>query len=265
MQFDFGQNWAEFSKNVLTPEKVEQAKTNFADLVDGLELSGKSFLDIGFGQGLSLLSAVSMGANVVGCDINPKCTKVIEANAEFFPSVNISEIPMVVGSILDNSIVQKLDTLSPSGDGAYDLVHSWGVLHHTGNMKKAIENTASLVKPKGILILALYNRHWSSFAWLCIKWFYCKAPRFLQKTMIYFFYPIIWCAKLIVTGENPKKQSRGMDFFYNVVDWVGGYPYEYASMAGVEEMLSNLDCECVRKIKTDVPTGCNQFVFLKTS
>ena len=41
-QFDFGKNWADFSENALTSDKVEQAKQDFADLMDGIDLRGKS-------------------------------------------------------------------------------------------------------------------------------------------------------------------------------------------------------------------------------
>ena len=78
-----------------------------------------------------------------------------------------------------------------------------------------------------------------------------------------FFYPIIWLAKYLVTGENPKKMTRGMDFFYNVVDWVGGYPYEYASIKEIEELMSQFRFRTIKIIPSQVPTGCNEFVFVK--
>ena len=81
--------------------------------------------------------------------------------------------------------------------------------------------------------------------------------------MIIFFYPGIWIAKLLVTGENPKKQSRGMDFWHDVVDWVGGYPYEYASILEIEDLLGGLGFRCIKKVPAQVPTGCNEFVFRK--
>ena len=84
-QFDFGENWREFSENALTPERVSQARLDFHELTEGIVFSDKSFLDIGFGQGLGLMSAAAMGANVTGCDINPKCAQVLESNRGQFP------------------------------------------------------------------------------------------------------------------------------------------------------------------------------------
>lgn len=261
MQFDFGQNWYEFSEKALTSERVLQAKSDFACLMEGITLQDKTFLDIGFGQGLSLLAATTMGAKTVGCEISPKCVDVLKRNLLFFPEIAGSNIPTIIGSILEGSTIEELRKSAPDGDGRYDIVHSWGVLHHTGNMKLAIKNAAELVRHGGVLVLALYNRHWSSPIWLVIKWLYCTSPKWIQRGMIVLLYPVIWIAKLLVAGENPKKQSRGMDFFYNVIDWVGGYPYEYASILEIEDFLSKLGFRCIRKNPAQVPTGCNEFVF----
>lgn len=261
-QFDFGENWREFSHHALTDERVAQAKAHFAELTAGIELKGKTFLDIGFGQGLSLLSAAVLGAEVTGCDINPKCGEVLATNRSRFPDLAPAEIPVVIGSILSASIVGNLKERTQGG--FYDIVHSWGVLHHTGDMRRAVANAASLVRPGGHLIMALYNRHWTSPAWTLIKWCYVHCPAFLKKLMTTIFIPIIYLAKYAVTGENPKKQTRGMDFYYNVIDWVGGYPYEYASIAETKAMLADLGFACLKAVPAEVPTGCNEFVFVKT-
>lgn len=263
MQFDFGQNWKEFSENALTGEKIRQARIAFQDLLDE-EIAGKTFLDIGFGQGMSLLLATERNATTYGCDINPKCKQVLDANkARFFPMLDKSHVPCVVGSILDTSVVETLRTLTPSG--MFDIVHSWGVLHHTGDMTTAIQNAASLVSDKGVFVVALYNRHWSSPLWLLIKWLYCKSPSFVQRMFITVLYPIIWLAKLIVTNDNPSKQDRGMDFMYDVIDWVGGYPYEYESIEETTERMKHLGFSLASVIPAQVPTGCNQFVFRKNA
>ena len=261
MQFDFGQNWQDFARAALTRERVERAEREFAALLEDVPLENASFLDIGFGQGLSLLSAARHGCRVFGCDINPKCQEALRTSAAWFPEIELDAIRIVVGSILDDGVVRELRATTASGDGLYDVVHSWGVLHHTGNMRAAIRNAASLVRPGGHLVLAIYNRHWSSPTWTGIKWLYCKAPRWLQRTMVYAFMPVIWLAKQWVTGRDPTHQERGMDFYYNVIDWVGGYPYEYASIAELRALVEPLGFECLRSRSAEVPTGCNEFVF----
>jgi 2-polyprenyl-3-methyl-5-hydroxy-6-metoxy-1,4-benzoquinol methylase len=259
--FDFGENWSEFSDHALTPERVAQARTDFARLLTDVPLSGRSFLDIGFGQGLSLLTAASAGGVVHGCDLNPKCAEVLLRNRQRFPElVNIP--PVIVGSILDGQVVAQLRALGPAN--GFAIVHSWGVLHHTGDMNRAIRHAAELVAPHGHLILALYNRHWSSAAWRTIKWSYVHSPRWLRRGFIALFYPVIYLAKWLVTGKNPKQQERGMDFYYDVVDWVGGYPYEYASREEIEQILAGQGFRLIKFLTARVPTGCNEFIFQRT-
>ncbi len=263
MQFDFGKNWSKFSQVALSEEKVSQARKDFAALFQGIELHERSFLDVGFGQGLSLLIAAEQGAHVVGCDISPACCEVLERNRVYFRQMHDSRMDLVVGSITEEDTVRTLRDRAPDGSGQYDIVHSWGVLHHTGDMKRALKNVCSLVKPGGRLILAIYNKHWTSPVWLVIKYGYNRLA-FLQKPLVALLYPVIYLAKLAATRRNPRKQQRGMDFYFDVVDWVGGYPYEYASVSEIEQILNREDFVAVRTIRAGVPTGCNEFIFART-
>lgn len=255
MQFDFGQNWKEFSEKSLSAKKVAQAAEHFSALMAEVPLDGKTFLDIGFGQGLSLLIAHRSGAVVTGLDINPKCAEVVEKNK---PLLGVTdEIETRVGSILDPVCLESF------AGRKFDVIHSWGVLHHTGAMYQAIDNACSLVADNGFFVLAIYNRHWSSLPWLFVKWLYCLSPGAIQKLFIALFYPLIVIAKFLVTGKNPFAMTRGMDFYYNVVDWVGGYPYEYASIDEMTKYLSGKGFTLVKAVPARVPTGCNEFVFKK--
>jgi 2-polyprenyl-3-methyl-5-hydroxy-6-metoxy-1,4-benzoquinol methylase len=262
MQFDFGKNWSDFSARALNAERVSQAQEDFATLLAPAGgVRGKSFIDIGFGQGLSLLSAAAEGARVFGIDINPLCEEVLKLNKRFFLGLEDLHIPIMIGSILDDHIVEHARKTSPDHGEGYDIVHSWGVLHHTGDMRRAVQNAARLVKPGGYLVLALYNRHWSSRSWLLIKYAYCKLTPALQRLLVQMLIPFIYTAKFVVTRQDPREQSRGMDFFYNVVDWVGGYPYEYASSAEVLKLIEPLGFRCIKLLPSQVPTGCNEFIF----
>jgi SAM-dependent methyltransferase len=256
--FDFGENWANFSAHALDSGKVVQSAGAFRELVQGIDLTGRSFLDIGFGQGLGLLNAATLGARAVGCDINPKCAEVLTRNRSLYPDLQ-AEIPAVVGSILDPQVTAQLRALS--GDRGFDIVHSWGVLHHTGDMATAIAHAAGLVAKDGHLIIAIYNRHWSSKPWWLIKRIYVSSPPFLQRLMIGAFTPIIRFAKWLVTGGNAASQGRGMDFHYDVIDWVGGYPYEYGSLAEIDRLVAAHGFETIRHVPAQVPTGCNEFVY----
>ncbi len=258
-QFDFGENWKNFSQKALTDDRLEQSKQDFQKLVQEIDLNGKTFLDIGFGQGLGLLNAATLGAKIVGNDINPKCAEVLKFNQQRFPNLKDQNFLVVVGSILQAENVEKLR--QQTAHQGFDVVHSWGVLHHTGQMWKAIENAISLVKPQGYFILAIYKKHWTSPIWLFIKWFYNILPAFLRKIMIGFFVPLVWL-RLVIGGQNPLKMDyRGMNFYYDVIDWVGGYPYEYASEAEITEFMKNKGFELVKFIPTYGFTGCHEYVY----
>jgi SAM-dependent methyltransferase len=147
--------------------------------------------------------------------------------------------------------------------GKFDVVYSWGVLHHTGSMYQAIRNAAELVKPGGSFMIAIYNRHWSSGAWWVIKWLYNHAGKLGQKALIWIFTPIIFLAKWLVTFKNPLKMRRGMDFMHNIVDWVGGYPFEYASIEEMTRFLNGIGFDVADARKANTPIGCNEFVCMR--
>lgn len=260
--FDFGANWSDYSRHALTPEHFAQARRDFARLlVPAGPLEGKTYLDIGFGQGLGTISAGLEGALLYGVDINPKCRDVLLRNAQALaPEASLAP-EVMVGSILDPGVVAKLTDWQPQG---YDIVHSWGVLHHTGDMWTAISNAISLARPNGIFVLAIYNTHWSSAPWTAIKRAYVHSPKWIQKALNLFFVPVIYLAKLAVTRRNPLTKDRGMDFYYDVVDWIGGYPYEHATSDEITTFLAKDGFELVHFNPAEVPTGCNEYVFRRS-
>ena len=81
--------------------------------------------------------------------------------------------------------------------------------------------------------------------------------------MIGLFVPVIYLAKFLVTRRNPLEKERGMDFLVDIVDWVGGYPYEYAAIDKVLDLGAKNGLQTLRVIPAGVPTGCNEFVFTK--
>jgi SAM-dependent methyltransferase len=230
MRFGFGKNWQSYSKTALTQERMDQARQAFCSLFSGIELQGRSFLDIGFGQ----------------------------ATAQEMRSGQVP--PTRIASILDPAFVKE-----HRAKGGFDVVHSWGVLHHTGDMAQAFDNACSLVADGGYLVCSIYNRHWSSPLWKAIKYLYNRSPSFFQRLFIAIFYPVIYLAKWLVTGRNPRQKDRGMDFYHDVIDWVGGYPYEYASVQEIQDLVCPKGFECLRVQPARVPTGCNEFVFRKMS
>lgn len=252
-QFNFGKNWQKYSEKVLDADKLESAELSLKELLGEDRIKNKSFLDIGSGSGIFAISAKKLGAGrVVGFDISEESIEAAKENVIKFNMENTIEFHRA--SILDNAYKKF---------GKFDVVYSWGVLHHTGSMRQAIKNSMELVNDNGLLAVAIYNKHWSSPVWKRIKYLYNVSPKFIKRIMIFVFYWIILTAKFLVTFKNPLKKRRGMSFYYDVIDWLGGYPYEYASEKEIVDFFADNHFQLVKFIKTNVPTGCNEFVFKK--
>jgi len=171
---------------------------------------------------------------------------------------------VIHGSILDPA---SLEGVAPA-----DVVYSWGVLHHTGDMYAAIRNASQLVVVDGIFAIAIYNhargRRLDSKRWLAIKKTYNRLPRPAQVAME-LAYQAAWVCNELRHGRNPLrmareyKRSRGMARTTDLIDWLGGYPYEFAAP---EEIVEFCERECgmrADKVLSVPTTGIanNQFVF----
>lgn len=250
-RFKFGENWASFSR-YLDEEGVKEAEQSLNSLFGEGALKGKTFLDIGCGSGLFSIAAARLGAaKVLGIDVDPMSIETSQVNTARWLENN-EAVSFLLGSALD---AEQMDAL-----GSFDIVYSWGVLHHTGDMDQAIRNVVRRVGAGGLLMIAIYNKHSSSIGWKVVKWLYTRSNKVGQKLLIWLFAPIIFVAKWISTGGNPLKMRRGMDYMHNVIDWVGGYPYEYASIAEMSAILERFGFDVLKVNPAIVPTGCNEFV-----
>lgn len=252
-RFGFGKNWREFSAQI-SPADYKAAKQSLEKMLG--DLDGKTFLDAGCGSGLFSIAASALGAGeVVGIDLDPICVETAKKNLEVIkrrePGINPQHLSFFQGSILDDNFVK----------GRYDIVYSWGVLHHTGDMLLGFKNTAQAVKPGGLLYIAVYNRHFTSWFWKQVKHAYNISPGFIKGFIFRAVYALKFTAVLALQRKNPLRKERGMNFYFDIRDWVGGYPYEYAS---VEEVTGFFKAKgfIVEKVKRAQGfTGCNEFVF----
>jgi SAM-dependent methyltransferase len=254
VRFEFGRNWSEYSKQV-DEEDVSRASSGLDKLLPaGFSLAGKSFLDIGSGSGMHSVAAARAGFDpITAVDYDDASVAATKANAARFGA----NVYAFRDDILTTVIMEQ-----------FDVVYSWGVLHHTGNMAKAITTAAGLVGPQGLFILAIYYKTPFCGVWTGIKWIYCQSPGWIQKIMVNSYYSLV-AAKRFATGKGMKSYNeRGMDRYYDVIDWMGGYPYESASAADVVQMVGSgfqlLSSFGTQERLGVFGTACAEYVFQRT-
>ena len=234
--FGFGQNWTNYLEH-LTDERIATARTSLQDFLQVESLEGKSFLDIGCGSGLFSFGAYQLGAaRIESFDVDSfsvHCTTHMRERAGEPEHWQIGH-----GSVLDDEFMKSQDE--------FDVVYAWGCLHHSGHMWHAIENAAARVAPGGHFYLAIYGdrRHgvMTSQNWLRVKRLYNRMPGPVRTLMTWIYGAGLLLSK-VVRLKNPVryvreyKQDRGMSWQHDLVDWIGGYPYEYASVQELFEFL----------------------------
>lgn len=263
IRFGFGDNWLKFVAD-LKEDQIVEAEQSLQKLLGRVDLSGLTFLDIGSGSGLSSLVARRLGASVRAFDFDPDSVASSQSlRDKYFPGDDGWTVER--GSILDASFTQRL--------GKFDIVYSWGVLHHTGAMWTALERAASLVTPGGTLAIALYRKTPLCAAWHIEKRLYAAAPGVVQA-ILRGAYKAAYLIGIAATGRSPSayvrnyKSARGMNWHRDVHDWLGGYPYESASPNEVKTHLDQLGFIAIRSFEHPAGlglfgTGCDEFICRK--
>ena len=264
-RFEFGKNWSRFL-DVLNEERILKAEDSLRAMLDVDDLRGKTFLDIGSGSGLFSLAARRLGAKVYSFDFDSssfECTK--ELRRRYFEGD--AKWTVEQGSALDRDYIESL--------GKFDVVYSWGVLHHTGSMWEALENAEVPVKDGGKLFIAIYNDTGSQAKrWKWIKKTYCKLPNILKtpfavvtilpdeaKRFANFLFKLNPLGYVRYWSEYSN--DRGMNRWRDIIDWVGGYPYEVATPDEIFEYYGPKGYRLTKLKCGGVGLGCNEFVFQK--
>jgi 2-polyprenyl-3-methyl-5-hydroxy-6-metoxy-1,4-benzoquinol methylase len=264
-RFQFGQNWSQFL-SAIDEERIQEAEKSLKEMLEVDSLAGKTFLDIGSGSGLFSLAARRLGARVHSFDFDPKsvaCTRELRKN--YFQDDESWKVEE--GSVLDSEFMKSL--------GQFDVVYSWGVLHHTGQLWSALENAQERVAPGGKFFIALYNDTGSQSArWFWIKKTYNGLPG-IFRTPFAVLVTIPGELKLMASSVltlNPRRytdtwttyrRNRGMTKWRDIVDWVGGYPYEVSKPDDVFDFCRARGFALTKLKCGNVGLGCNEFVFAK--
>jgi SAM-dependent methyltransferase len=262
-RFEFGDNWSRFLATI-DDDRIREAESSLREMLEVDHLTGCTFLDIGSGSGLFSLAAARLGAERVhSMDFDPhSVSSTTRLRDAYFP--DDGRWTVEGGSVLDRAHIDRL--------GAWDVVYSWGVLHHTGDMRTAMKNAANAVKPGGRLFISIYNDQGTrSDLWRRVKRTYNRLPGALRRPFVVIVMLPFELRGILrsLVRLNPQrylrtwtdyKRSRGMSRWHDMVDWVGGYPFEVATPEHVFEFFKERGFT-LAKLRTTADWGCNEYVF----
>jgi SAM-dependent methyltransferase len=236
--FSFGENWQSYLEKDYTDARLLAAQQHLLEFLGVSDLKSKYFLDVGSGSGLHSAAAIRAGAErVVSFDLDP--ASVAATRSLWQKHGSPSHWHIHEGSILDRAFLATLERA--------DIVYSWGVLHHTGKMWEAIRNTTTLLKPDGTMYIALYVTGPKSQYWTEVKKNYNRATAVQKRMMEAWTVLRHGVLPQLVRLRNPltelRNQGRGMTYMVGVRDWLGGHPYEDATVAEVLKFCRDLGLE----------------------
>jgi 2-polyprenyl-3-methyl-5-hydroxy-6-metoxy-1,4-benzoquinol methylase len=257
-RFAFGKNWSRYLRGV-NDEAIARAETSLTNWLG--DLKGLKFLDIGCGSGLFSLAARRLGATVHSMDFDPSSVRCAEElRNRYFPGD--ASWTTQQGSVLDRALIESF--------GQFDVVYSWGVLHHTGDLDTALRHAALAVKPGGRLWIAIYNDLGPvTKGWTAVKRAYVRST-LGRAAVVATFVPAFALGNLfadLVQLRSPltryreyRESHRGMSRVIDWFDWLGGYPYQPARAETIFDFYQKLGFSLLR-LRTVKDWGNNQFVF----
>jgi len=258
LRFGFGRNWQKFLSES-DGKNLSQAKESIDRRLRGSYLEGKRFLDAGCGSGVFSLAAMEYGAEVVSFDYDKNS---VDCALSLRQKGGADHWRIFTGSLLDNAFMTSL--------GKFDVVYCWGVAHHTGDMWHALDNVAKA--SEGDIVLSIYNDQGKpSRRWLLVKRLYNQHPM-LRPALVALTWLRLWAVKFAADSlrgaplrrwRSNNEDSRGMSAKRDLIDWVGGYPFEVAKPEEIFHFFKERDFELLDMSTQAGGIGCNEFHFRK--
>ena len=259
VRYEFGKNWTRFVRQSADAERIAIAKRHLLAFAKRDDLNGVDFLDIGCGSGIHSLAAWQAGARKIRSfdydSDSVNATNIIRSRADGAADWTVER-----GDVLDDRYIASL--------GKWNFVYSWGVLHHTGDVWRAVDNASKTVADGGTFYIALYSADVQSDPqfWLDVKQRYNRASPWQRWQMEWWY---VWH---FIMGRNPMRigtlavrivrhrLTRGMSFFADIRDWLGGWPMQFTRDADVIKFLGERGFSL-----TNIKTGeaCTEFLFSK--
>jgi ubiquinone/menaquinone biosynthesis C-methylase UbiE len=207
-QVVYGELWESLNSEYIINETQDVLRRLFVK--GGLkidELKEKKIIDVGCGSGRFTIALAQMGVKeIVGVDLGESGIKIGE---EFARKLNLKNIKFIKNDILS----------LPFDDESFDFVFSKGVLHHTGNLEKGLDEYHRVMKKGGIGYLYLYGSGG-------IFWNSRKKMREVMKDI-----PMQYTQKVLEIIGMPNKRYVFVDSWYVPIE-------EYVDRKWLENYLS---------------------------
>lgn len=164
MRYDFSEELgaSEFSKDFY--EKVDERffsdvrtfmpwnKVPFDPLIDFASLSNKDVLEIGVGNGSHAQLISAFAGSYTGIDLTEYAVKSTTKRLQLLDQVR-SQVSVT------RMDAEQMDF----ADSSFDFVWSWGVIHHSANTRKILEEIHRVLKPGGVAITMVYYRNYWNY------------------------------------------------------------------------------------------------------
>ena len=254
-RFGFGKNWKSFI-SILSRERIRDAENSLKLMLQCVDLKNKTFLDIGSGSGLFSLAAINLGADVYSFDydeISVSCAEQLRLDYQ----IDGGRWFIDRASVLDSSYLDNI--------GLFDVVYSWGVLHHTGSMWEALSNAAQKIKIGGKFYIAIYNdQGWISQYWFQVKLLY-NSNKVGRYAMTAIHLPYLFLGRYLARALTSRMTlERGMSLWHDMHDWLGGLPFEVAKPSELISYFQSQGLTLINYKYCGRRHGCNEFVFLQS-